>query len=227
MQAVDKRVLRAAIARKYLKGDGVEIGALATPLSLPASARVHYVDRMSRDELYREYPEMKGREVVEIDYVDDGETLGCLPDASVDFIVANHFLEHCQDLLGTLKTHFGKLLPEGALFYAVPNRLHTFDRGRPNTPFDHLVQDHVAGPEQSRTLHFAEWARLVERVPEAQVADRARALEEHDYSIHFHTWDAQALLHCITSSIDYLKLPAHVAHFELNGHESICVITRN
>jgi len=226
VQPFDKRVLRAQIAKKYLQGDGIEIGALASPLALPPNARAHYVDRMSRVDLYQEYPEMRDRQLVEVDMLDNGETLECIPDNSVDFIIGNHFMEHCQDFLGTMKTHFGKLLSGGVLFYAVPLRPYTFDRRRANTSFEHLIQDHRVGPHISREAHFLEWARLVEQKPGSEAATRARELQDADYSIHFHAWDARALLNSFTAGIEFLDLPGHVFHFELNGHEAVCVIGR-
>src|SRR3546814_5493215 len=57
-------------------------------------------------------------------------------------------------LLGTLRAHARKIRPNGRLFYAVPNRDFTFDRHRPVTPFEHLVQDDREGPEQSRAQHY-------------------------------------------------------------------------
>ena len=220
----NKNALRAKVATQYLRGDGIEIGALGSPLQLPPGTHRHYVDRMSKADLLREYPEMAGRKLVEVDLIDNGETLECLPERSVDFIVANHFMEHCQDFLGTLKTHAGKLLPGGTLFYAIPNREFTFDRKRPNTPFEHLVQDHQAGSHLSREAHYLEWARMVEGLEGEAAVDRARLLDQSDYSVHFHAWDARALFLCLGMSIDFLGLPIQVAHFELNGHEVICVI---
>ena len=34
---------------------------------------------------------------VPVGCIDDGERLGKIADASQDFVIANHFLEHCQD----------------------------------------------------------------------------------------------------------------------------------
>jgi ferredoxin len=45
---------------------------------------------------------------VEVDVVDDGERLESFADASLDFVVSSHFLEHCQDPIrafGRLPAH--------------------------------------------------------------------------------------------------------------------------
>ena len=139
-----------------------------------------------------------------------GELLTTIPESSQDFIVANHFLEHCEDPIRTIETHLGKLKPGGVLFYAVPDKRYTFDSRRPLTPLDHMVADHEQGAERSRSEHYDEWTRLVidgEAPPQAEgsafdewVATRARELERDVYSIHMHVWTQAEflalILHC-------------------------------
>lgn len=224
--APDKRILRAFIARRYLAGSGIEIGALGTPLDLPPNAQVKYVDRMTRADLYNEYEAMANRKLVEPDIIDDGETLETIPDNSVDFIVANHFLEHCENLLGTLQTHTRKLRKGGRLFYAVPNRDFTFDRNRPTTPFSHIVKDYEEGPEQARAAHYLEWAHLTQGKAGTEAEELAQKTMERQFSIHFHAWDAPAWFQTLALGTEYIKFPGFVAHFELNLHEMVCVLVR-
>jgi predicted SAM-dependent methyltransferase len=101
-----------------------------------------YVDRFGLEELRRHYP---GLDLVEVDIIADGERLVGIPEGSQDFIIANHFLEHRQDPMLTLQTLTSRLRPGGRLFMAVPDADHTFDRERPSTTFEHLVQDHTKG----------------------------------------------------------------------------------
>lgn len=224
--AGDKRILRALAAQRYLSGEGIEIGALGTPLLLPKHARVRYVDRMAAADLYREYPEMRERGVVNPDIIDDGETLSSIPDGSLDFLAANHFLEHCENLLGTLRVHAAKLKPGGRLFYATPNRDFTFDRQRPVTPFEHLVEDDRLGIAHHRAAHYLEWATLVEGRQGAEAQVYAAALQDKRYSIHFHCWDAAGFFDFLARAVAYNSFPGIVAHFELNLHEILCVLTR-
>jgi SAM-dependent methyltransferase len=202
---------RALLASHFLTGEGIEIGALHEPLSMPSSARVRYVDRMTVDELRGEYPELSGLDLTRVDIVDDGEQLTTIRDGSQDFIVANHFLEHCEDPIGTIGVHLRKLRPGGILFYAVPDKRYTFDFRRQATPLEHLVADHEEGPRRSRRTHYDEWARLVseegptgpapiETHAEEAVSRRAEQLEASRYSIHMHVWTQaeflRLLLHC-------------------------------
>ena len=83
---------RGAIADIYIKGAGIEIGALHSPLPVPKQAKVKYVDRMSVADLRKHYPEKKTSNLVAVDIVDNGETLAMLANDSQDFVIANHFL---------------------------------------------------------------------------------------------------------------------------------------
>lgn len=226
MPVFDKRILRAQLARRFLQGEGIEIGALATPLDVPDNVKVRYVDRMSRDDLYRAYPVMGERQIVNVDIVDNGETLATIPENSLDFIVANHFMEHCQDFLGTLRIHGSKLRRGGRLFYAIPDRGSTFDKQRPNTTFEHLVEDFRQGPAHSRLAHYQEWVTLVENLKGPEADARVKALMDTDHSIHFHAWDTRTLFYCLGAGIMFLKFPGFVAHFEINGHEAICLVVK-
>lgn len=203
---------RTAFANSYLIGEGIEIGPLHQPLGVPPHAHVRYVDRMPAADLRQEYPELAEWNLANVDIVDDGEKLETIPAASQDFIVANHFLEHTEDPVGTIETHLGKLKPGGVLFYAVPDKRFTFDFRRPPTPIEHMIADHEEGPERSRAEHYREWCRLVideeagaspsvgnaeQAASEEWVEERARQLEAQSYSIHMHVWTQAEFLRLI------------------------------
>jgi SAM-dependent methyltransferase len=188
------------LAERYLFGVGLEIGALHQPLEVPDDVVVHYVDRQTVADLRHEFPELDDWDMVEADVIDDGELLSSVADGSQDFIIANHFLEHCEDPIGTIRNHLGKLRPGGVLFYAVPDKRYTFDFRRPVTPLDHVVVDHVSGPEGSRREHYDEWTRLVEIKPgeaDEQALARARVLEAAAHSIHMHVWTQDEFLRLV------------------------------
>ncbi len=201
---------RAQLAAHFLCGEGLEIGALHQPLAMPPHARVSYVDRMKTEDLRREYPELAHWDLTEVSVVDDGETLATVAAESQDFIVANHFLEHCENPIGTIETHLSKLKPGGILFYAVPDKRFTFDFRRPVTPIEAMVADYETEPALSRAGHYDEWCRLVideesagsaeEAASEEWVAERARELEGAGYSIHFHVWTQAEFLQLLLDS---------------------------
>jgi SAM-dependent methyltransferase len=191
---------RAELARHFIRGNGLEIGAAYEPLAVPPEASVTYVDRLSLEDLRDHYQWLAELNFAPVDVVDDGERLTTVPAESQDFIIANHFLEHCEDPIGTISSHLSKLKPGGVLFYAVPDKRYTFDFRRPNTPLEHMISDHEQGPERSRSEHYDEWVRLVGQDTGPEAEDRARELEAASYSIHMHVWTQaeflEFLLHC-------------------------------
>ena len=136
-----QRIDRVTIARTYLRGNGIEIGALNAPLQLPLKARARYVDRLPVEELRRHYPELAAWKLVDVDVVDDGERLEKIEDGSQSFVTANHFLEHCQNPILALENMLRVVREGGIVYLAVPDKRYTFDRDRPVTSFEHLKRD--------------------------------------------------------------------------------------
>ena len=216
---------RASIAALFLRGDGIEIGALHQPLSLPTSARVKYVDRMTTTELRRHYEELADSPLVEPDIIDDGERLTTIEENTQDFVIANHFIEHCQNPILTLQNLFRVLRAGGVLYMAVPDKRFTFDVDRPCTTIEHLTRDFAEGPEWSKRQHFEEWSRLVnKRADEAQVQEEMRRLIDTDFSIHFHVWAAAELLELITVLRQFVRFEPEL--FLRSGPETILVLRK-
>src|SRR5438309_2075869 len=73
---------------RWLKGSGIEVGALHHPLAVPADARVTYVDRMTESELRRHYPELEAEAFAPVTVIGNAEDLSAFADGSLDFVVA-------------------------------------------------------------------------------------------------------------------------------------------
>jgi SAM-dependent methyltransferase len=217
---------RDAIARRFVKGSGIEIGALHNPLRVPRSVDVRYVDRMTVPELREHYPELERERLVEVDVIDDGERLDSIADGSQDFVVANHFLEHSQDPVGALGNMFRVLRVGGILYLALPDKRFTFDSKRPPTPLEHVLADHRDGPEGSRRSHYEEWARLVDGVPETEVQGHVESLLDRDYSIHFHVWTQADALELVAALRRELGLAFDLEVAVRNGKENVFVLRK-
>ena len=215
--------MRELVARLYIAGEGIEIGALNGPLGLPMGTRVQYVDRLEMSELREHYP---GLDIAQVDIVDDGECLVTIPESSQDFIVANHLLEHCEDPIQTLHTFASRLKPGGVLFMAVPDADFTFDCTRPSTTFAHLLEDHTLGPARSRMEHYREWVNLVKGYAGTAADEQVGALIEMGYRIHYHVWRMHELLEFLARSIDELDLRLSLELAMRHGLEVICVLRR-
>ena len=218
---------RQRVAARYLSGSGIEIGALDAPTPLPQNASVRYVDLRAARALATHYPELDARRFVNVDVVDDGERLVRFDDSSIDFVVANHMLEHCENPLGTLRKHLRKVKPGGMLFYAMPDMRMGFDHARPRTSFEHLVLDDADGGAGSRRSHHLEWARFANNIDdEGEVIRVAQENMRLAYSIHFHVWDASAWLEFLGRAREYLDRGFETRYFEFTGSEIICVLRR-
>jgi predicted SAM-dependent methyltransferase len=219
--------VRLEVSRRYLRGQGIEIGALNAPLAVGRRARVKYVDRLSLPELRRHYPELGGKSLARVDIVDDGERLLTIPERSLDFVIANHMLEHCENPLGAIRTHLSRLRPGGVLYYAVPDKRFIFDKDRPLTSFEHLVADDRDGPEPSRAAHYSEYVRLVDKIEdEAKFRERIDYLQGIRYSIHFHVWDFDSFRDFLTRARDYLGVPFEIELFRANDFEILVVLVK-
>jgi GT2 family glycosyltransferase/SAM-dependent methyltransferase len=217
--------VRAWMAALYLEGDGIEIGALHSPMQVPATARVRYVDRMPVAELRQQYPELDGHTLVEPDIIADGERLESIGDGSQDFVIASHFLEHCQDPIGAITHMLRVTRGNGIVFLGIPDKRYTFDRHRPVTTFAHLLDDHTNGPHLSKQAHFEEWATLAE---DENIQGRsAEELIDIDYSIHFHVWTQAELLEFFSRLVTDLHLAFDVEAVLKNAIELIVVLRKH
>ena len=152
---------------------------------------MRYVDRYSREGLREAYPELASLPVVDPAIVDDGEKLTKVEPHSQDFVIANHFIEHCADPIGTLKVFASKLRHGGVIYMAMPDKRFCFDQERESTTFAHLLADHVDGGSASRNAHFEEFARFSHFRGKGTEEEVRRLTEKWlaaDYSVHFHAW---------------------------------------
>jgi hypothetical protein len=213
--AINPQFMARQALRFYLKGEGVEIGALHSPLDLTglAISRIRYVDRITVEQARAAYPELASHELAPVDIIDDGETLATCADGSLDFIIANHFIEHASNLFGTLNTWLRKLRTSGVIFMAIPDKRYTFDADRPLTPLAHIIEDYLAPAAELRQRdheHYQEWSALVEKVAPEQTAQRIQHLIQTGYSIHYHTFVLQSFLAVLWQGQTQLAIPFEI-----------------
>jgi SAM-dependent methyltransferase len=179
--------MREELSKLYLSGNGIEIGALCHPLKV--NGAVTYVDRMVNEDLLKQYPDLPVEQMAPVNIVDNGETLEKFEPNSQDFVIANHFLEHCKNPIGTLENWLRVLKRGGKIFCALPDKEKSFDAHRKLTTIEHIVQD-SEGPTEDWD-HFLDFAHG----DEAQ----AQHLKDINYSIHYHVWDSQTILELLVN----------------------------
>jgi predicted SAM-dependent methyltransferase len=189
---------REIVARQYLRGTGIEIGALNDALRLPWRVKVLYCDRAPLAELKRIHPGLP--HIIKPDIVDDAECMATVADLSVDFIIANQCFEHFGDPIGALKAWLRILKPNGIIYMTIPDKRFTFDVDRPVTTLNHLLEDHALGPELSQRAHFEEISRIILGMTDTDEIERHAAkdikLAGHT---HYHVWSQTSLLEMIAA----------------------------
>lgn len=209
--------VRKTVADNFLSGHGLEIGAFASPLPVPAAAKVMYLDKYNLEDLDASH-KVAGLclsdfgvdlgTVVRPDIVDDGECLAKVGDFSQDFVIANHVLEHFEDPIKGFRNMLRVLKHGGILYLSLPEMRHSFDCVRQPTPFEHIQRDYEEGPGWSRTLAYDEFAKLFAAngmdkglFPRRSGAalsqfegEIARELNTANYSIHFHAWTMDGMV---------------------------------
>jgi predicted SAM-dependent methyltransferase len=218
---------REAIAAHFIRGSGIEVGGLHNPLRVATGVKVRYIDRMPADELRTQYPELAKRVLAPVDIVDDGETLSTIGDATQDFVIANHFLEHCENPLGALLAHQRVLKPGGIHFLCVPDKRYTFDMRRRITPYDHVIKDFREGPVWSRRGHVLDWVEHVENIHDpAKREQRADQLQAEGYSIHYHVWTFEGVVDMLLRAKTDVGFSLEFESFLLSEGEIVIVLRR-
>ena len=236
---------RGKIVEKYIKGCGIEIGALNLPTPVRADVRVFYVDRISKAQAMSNFPALDSAKVVKPDVIADGFLLDAFADESQDFVIGNHILEHCPDPLGALSRWFRVLKPNGFLFMAVPNAAQSFDRGRKPTSLDHMIEDRCLYVEDSvselyaRNLeHYKEWGRISQpaiekmngakyKIPsEENVINQAELLAKEESEIHFHTFSASSYKMLLTYFAKTTTPESRLLEIARNGIEIMGIVQK-
>nr|WP_233101960.1 methyltransferase domain-containing protein [Variovorax sp. IB41] len=220
-----EELTRAAIARHFLRGQGLEIGALHNPLALPPGATARYVDVAPIEVLRERFPEAAER-IRAPDIVDDGELLATVADASQDFLIANHLLEHCEDPIGAIETFVRVVRPGGMIFMAVPDKRYTFDLPRAVTSVEHAIRDHVWGPGVSRRAHYEEWLRVIDGKRGKELEALTEAFMRERTNIHFHVWTVTEMFALLLAARNEVGLPFDIrlAHVDPPRLEVVWVL---
>lgn len=219
--------VRPFAAYRYIRGHGIEIGALNDPLQTFHGAKVRYVDRLPTDKLRVAYPEIAGQPLVALDQVDDGEKLASIADASCDFVIANHVIEHVRNPIGAIENMFRVLKLSGLLYLALPDKRFTFDAARAVTSYEHLKRDYLESPEWSEAEHYLDWITSVGKVTDASEAERrAKQIEAAAGDIHFHVWTQREFIELVLNLRRDFHWPIEIEAVLKNGQEFVVVLRK-
>jgi SAM-dependent methyltransferase len=219
------RFRRSFAIERHVRGRGLEVGAAATPATVPIGTTVTYVDKYSAETL-RADPELKGLTVRAPDVLDSAETLSSFEDDSQDFVLGFSLLEHVQDALGSIGTFHRVCRDGGSIIISVPDKRHYGpDRERPLTTLEHFVRDYKEGPAWSRADHFREVGRIRRGLSGAELEGWVAASVANDAHTHFHVWDPDSFLRFLLEGKTVLGRNYDIREFASYGHELLAVLT--
>jgi SAM-dependent methyltransferase len=225
-RVIAKKV-RLFAAYRYIRGSGIEIGALNRPLQTYHRARVRYVDRLPTDQLRLDFPEIADQTLVEVEQVEDGEKLASIADESCDFVIANHMIEHTRNPIGAIGNMFRVLKPNGILYMAVPDKRFTFDAERTLTSYEHLKRDYFESPEWSDAEHYLDWITGVGKErDESEAGRRASEIQAGRANIHFHVWTQREFIELVLSLRRDFQLPIEIEAMIKNSQELVVVLRK-
>ena len=228
------RLTRMGLSANFIQGSGIEIGGLNYPLPVRPGVQVKYLDRITADahlDVIEE--EFTRKELVNVDIIDDGETLATVPDNTQDFVIANHFIEHTRNPILAIRNAIRVLKPGGVLFMAMPDKRYTFDVNREVTAREHLLRDYHEGPDWSEEGHYYDFVSKTDKsegcTSDEDIHRVIQHLKETNFSIHYHVWDHHAMLGLLLMLSTELQFP-----FEIDlalapqdgGNESIYILRK-
>jgi SAM-dependent methyltransferase len=197
-----------------LRGRGLEIGALNAPYPFLPGTEVVYSDVLSREQVAAMYP---GSRLPDIQ--SDSESFPTIASDSLDFIVANHVLEHVTSPIDALAEWRRMLREGGVLMLALPDKRFTFDAPRSRTTLAHLIADSQSkdDPRDRNYAHLEEWATHVEKLSKGAPEWRSwiDAQYARGYAVHNHVWVA----------LDVLRLIRHVGGWSVIVFRNSPVLT--
>ncbi len=177
------------IAASQLSGTGIEIGAGASPFPIPLECHVRYADRRYKCELEEDlYPGQMLHSLIEPDLISDLDTFVGIDDASLDFIIACHVIEHTKSPINAIERAYQKLRPKGSLVLVVPDKERTFDKNREITPLKHLIEDHQDPSRERDKQHYFDFYERAFPTPPHRLTEAVETEFQKGSDIHYHTF---------------------------------------
>lgn len=197
------------LSMKWLRGQGLEIGAGLNPVSTFGCTTVAYAD-IGGGSLFGAYP---GKEKpFEIDLSGRAEAS---MEGAYDFVIAAHVLEHCDSFLRAIE-HISQICRLGGkIFLALPDKGQLEDKNWcSDFDFDHHVSEH-ADPTCYGDLHDKEvlrygvdfWRPVTSVQPpefEALTTNSDRIPPQYRYLTHKHSYDFHGWTDLMIKSCKYL-----------------------
>ena len=111
---------------------------------------------------------------------------------------------------------------------AIPDKRFTFDLKREVTPFAHIREDYLKGPEWSDREHYEDWVRRVREVAGGDEAIREyveKSVAEQT-NIHFHVWTQAEIVEMFLGMRREFGFPLEMEAVIGSGDEVVVVLRK-
>ncbi|MDD5040094.1 MAG: class I SAM-dependent methyltransferase [Patescibacteria group bacterium] len=178
----------------HFSGEGIEIGALASPFPINSNTMMRYVDVASTEklkEIYKPHKNVPNDKIIHVDYICNAQNLDTIPDNSLDFVCNSHLLEHLPDPGSAIQEWLRVVKKGGMVYIVVPDKRFTFDKNRQRTPLQHLQDDFNQKTTSVSRGHYEDFMVTVNEITDTFQCEGAYRGQA---SIHVHVWDYQSFM---------------------------------
>lgn len=198
--------IRCEIAKPFLKGKGIEIGAGNYPQIIPQGIVVEHFDKRTDKEL-KEYFDV---DKIEINNIYPLEILPeRFPDGA-DFLIGHNVLEHVSNPIKTLIEWNSYVKNGGVVIISVPHPDYCPDKGRLIPPFEHILSDYLLDRDDNNfesREHFYSFrtgwidegfAKGMDKMEFAKLSNEH--IKNKEMEIHWHVFSEELLKNIIITS---------------------------
>jgi len=126
--------------------------------------------------------------------ISDASDLACVADASYDFILSSHNLEHIANPVKAIKQWQRVTRPRGGLILVLPDHTKTFDHRREPTTVEHMLADFDQDTQEDDLTHLSEILELHDLSMDPQAGSpehfRQRSLDNFtNRCLHHHVFN--------------------------------------
>lgn len=196
----------------YLKGYGLEIGAMHNPSPLPEGCRTEYLDVMSKAQLMELFKEVDPALIVNPDYLGDidKDGLAQFENEKFDYVILNHVIEHLANPIKAVREIFRIVKRSGFVVISCPDKRFTFDKERNLTTFDHLFEEFANNVNDVTDDHYIDFLSNVHphimNLPADQIRIHLEMVRKRRE--HVHVWDSLSFKDFLNRCLSLFKIDA-------------------
>jgi ubiquinone/menaquinone biosynthesis C-methylase UbiE len=142
---------------------------------------------------YTYYKNKKG-----FQFIGEAAELKAVKDASYDFVLSCHSLEHVANPIKALYEWSRVMKSKGRLVLVLPDKEFTFDNKRPVTTLAHLIEDYKNNTTEEDSTHFEEVISLHDFKHDAFVQSKEDLIKRtklniENRAVHHHVFDLKLI----------------------------------